>query len=203
MSVQLSSDLSVADNISPNQTSLDEEFLLGFEQETVAVSISLTHGDGTTLNGGEEFLLIKDRRYLFMACGLVSETTGSLKPTLIRMTPLAKPGVGKVQFRFIHTLAGNPVPVDIHVNGEVISNIAYGAASAAVVFDARPVGQDKLLVVPTGVTPDGTNEIYSSTGHLLFVMDEHYDGVLAHHPLSVFDGDVNGNPAMVLIQSPY
>jgi hypothetical protein len=203
MSVRLSANVGVADNILPNQTSLDESFLLGSDNETVNIGISLTHGDGTILNDGEEFTLIHDRRYLYIACGLVSEASGTLKPTLLKMTPLAKPGAGKVQFRFIHALAGNPVAVDVHVNGEVISNVSYGAVSAPVIFTARPVGQDELLVVPTGVTPDGSNEIFKSTGHLLFFMDEHYDGVLAHHPKSIYDGDVNGQAALVRIQSPY
>ena len=203
MNVHLGTSLMVADNISPHETALDEELLLGSELETASIGITLTYGGGAVLNEGEEFSLIRDRRYLFMACGLVSAATGQLKPTLLQLTPLAKPGVGHVQFRFVHTLAGNPIAVDVHVNGEVISNVGYGTVSTAVTFAARPIGQDELLVVPTGVTPDGTNEIWKSTGQLLFVMDEHYDGVLTHHPKSVFDGDINGRPSMKLIQSPY
>lgn len=201
MSVQLGSTLDVVKNVPPNSTHLGAEFLLGSEQETAAIGISLSTGDGTVLNAGEEFTLDRDRHYLFMAIGLINEATGPRKPTLLQMTPLAKPGVSKVQFRFVHALAGNPQAVDVHVNGEVISNVEYGAVSAPVTFTARPVGQDELAVVPAGVTPDGTNEIWLSTGHLLFFMDEHYDGVLAHHPKSYFDGDVNGQPAMVIIQS--
>ena len=43
------------------------------------------------------------------------------------------------------------------------------------------------------------HEIYESTGYLLFVGNEHYDSVLAHHPKSIHDGDANGQPAMVII----
>ena len=47
---------------------------------------------------GEQFPLTRDRSYVFMAVGHVSETQGVLKPTLLQLTPLASPGYGKVQF---------------------------------------------------------------------------------------------------------
>lgn len=203
LTVKLGTSITVAENVSPNGMSLDGSLILGSDTETAPLAISLTHGDGSTLNPGEEFLLVKERRYLLLACGMYGVMSGQTKPTLLQLTPMAKPGVGKVHFRFIHAMPGHTDPVDVHVNGEVISNVAYGSASNPVTFAARPVGQDDLRVVPVGVIPDGTNEIWMSTGHLLFFMDEHFDGVLAHHPKSAFDGDVNGDPVVVLFQSPY
>lgn len=203
LNVRMSSSVEVTTGVEPNQTDLDATLLLGSASQTSPVEMLLSYGDGTVLNDGQEFGLVEGRRYLFMAIGHVEVTSGITKPTLLQLNPMAKPGVGRVHFRFIHALAGNPVAVDVHVNDEVITNVAYGQAGTPVTFDARPVGQDDLRVVPTGVVPDGTNEIYMSTGQLLFTMDEHYDGVLGHHPQSIHDGDVNGNTAMILIQSPY
>ena len=199
MNVHLGSALNIANEILPNGTALDRGLLLAAPQETASIGISLFFGDGTVLNTGEQFPLTRDRSYVFMAVGHVSETQGVLKPTLLQLTPLASPGYGKVQFRFVHALAGNPIPVDVHVNGEIITNVAFGSASAAVTFDARSAGQDSLLVVPTGVTPDGSNEILKSTGHILFFMDTHFDAIMSHHPRSVFDGDVSGQAVLLLI----
>jgi len=203
MNVQMSVNVAVAQNVEPNKTELDATLLLGSASQTSPVEILRSYGDGTVLNDGQEFSLVKDQRYLFMAIGNVAMDSGPQKPALLQLVPLAKPGVGRVQFRFVHALAGNPAAVDVHVNRKVLTNVAYGQADPAVVFDARPVGQDELIVVPTGEAPDGTNEIYKSIGHLLFFMDEHYDAVLGHHPKSLHIGDVVGSPAMVLIQSPY
>ena len=199
MDVRLGTNLHVASDIPPNGGERERALILAAEQETASIGIYLTAGDGSVLNDGEQFPLTKDRHYVFMALGHVDETQGSLKPSLLQLAPLASPGISKVQFRFVHALAGTPDPIDVHVNGQVITNIQYGSASPAATFDARPVGQDSLLVVPTGVTPDGDNEIWKSTGHILFFMDSHYDGVLTHHPRSIFDGDVTGQAEVVLL----
>jgi hypothetical protein len=203
MDVRLSASVRVAEDINPLNTRLDADLLLGSDQQTSPVEILLSNGDGTVLNEGQEFTMVADRRYLFMSMGDVSQATGATKPMLLQLNPLAKPGAGRVQFRFVNALVGNPIAVDVHVNDQVINNAAYGEASSPVRFDARPVGQDVLIVVPAGETPDGSNELYKSENQLLFVMDEHYDAVLTHQPSSIHDGDINGHPALKLNQSPY
>jgi hypothetical protein len=200
MSVRLGPSLSVSDNIDPNRTRFFATLLLADVQETASIEVFLTSGDGATLNGGEQFPLRKDREYVFMAVGHVDSTQGTLKPTLIQLNPLASPGVSRVQFRFVHALAGAPFPVDVYVNGLQLTNVEYGSASAPVTFNRRPVSQDSLAVVSAGLTPDGSNEIWKANGTLLFLGESHYDAVLAHHPKSKFDGDVQGNALMIFIR---
>jgi len=201
MSVQLGTEVTVADQVLPNGIALDRTLLLGAAQESAYIGITLSNGSGTILNEGEEFSLTADRHYVFFAFGHIDEIQGALKPTLLKLNPLASPGVSRVQLRFVHGLAGNPNPVDVHVNGEVIESVAYGSASTPVIFEARPVGQDSLLVVPAGVTPNGSNEIWKSTGQILFYMDSHYEAVLSHHANSLFDGDILGQASLLLVEN--
>ena len=55
-----------------------------------------------------------------------------------------------------------PVDVDIHVNGQTISDLNYAEASAPVSFAARSADQDTMLIVPAGEAPNGSNEIIES-----------------------------------------
>lgn len=190
----------VVSGILPNVTSVDNDILLGGTQDNARLGILLTANPGTILNMREPITLTIDVSYSFVACGHIDAVDGDLQPKFIMLDPLSTPGVGKAQFRLVHALAGNPIPVDVHVNGEVISNVAYGTQSAAVVFDTRPLGQDELLVVPTGVTPDGTNEIWKSSGQVLFAMNSHTDGVLAHYAQTAYDGDVAGEAIVVFVE---
>ena len=81
---------------------------------------------------------------------------------------------------------GSPGPVDVHVNGMVISNLVYGRASAPVTFDARAANGDSLVVVPTGVIPDGNNGIWQSMGTSLFLADRDYEAIMGHTPMARF-----------------
>ena len=201
MSVRNNNDTEdVASGILPNVTTVDNDILLGGTQDTARLGILLTAGPGTILNVREPITLTIDVTYSYVACGHIDAVDGDLQPKFLMLDPLSTPGVGKAQFRLVHALAGNPIPVDVHVNGEVIANVAYGTQSPAVVFDTRPLGQDDLTIVPTGVTPDGTNEIWKSSGQILFAMNSHTDGVLAHYARSAYEGDVAGEAIVVFVE---
>jgi hypothetical protein len=197
MNVRMGLDLTVAHQVMPNGAAVFQDLLLAATPETASIGFLLSNGDGTILNDGEQFSLTRDRSYVFMAMGHIDTTSGAIQPKLLQLDPLASPGTGKVQFRFIHALAGNPIAVDVHVNGELISNVAFGTASAPVTFDARSVGKDDLVIVPANVVPDGSNEIWKSSGQILFFEGSHYDAVLAHHPRTIFDGDASGQAAIL------
>jgi len=192
--------INLANHIVPGGVAVDRTLLLDAAQESSALNFFLTGGDGTILNQDEAFPLERDKNYIHIALGSLYVAQGQLRPTLMQLPALEAPPAGEVTFRFTHALAGSPAPIDIYVNGEKITNLVYGRASAPVVFSARTDSDDTLVIVPTGVTPDGSNEIWQSTGSL-FKADRDYEVVLGHIPKFAFNGDINGRAAVYLNES--
>ena len=124
--------------------------------------------DGTPLNPGEQFTLERDKRYVLVGLGSILVSAGQLRPQLVQLDALRLPGDGKAVVRFTHGLARSPDPVDIYVNGEVVRSIGFAQSSAPPELDARAENEDSLIMVATGVVPDGSNEIYRSVGATLF-----------------------------------
>ncbi len=201
LSVLQGADINIANHIVPNGAAINRGLLLDKPQVTSSLSFFLSGGDGTILNPAEVFPLEHDQRYIFMALGNIYTAQGQLKPTLMQMPALAAPAAGKVAFRFTHALAGAPGPVDVHVNGQIITNLVFGKASATVTFDARAAGEDTLIIVPTGVEPDGNNEIWKDTGSTTFLADRDYESIMAHNARDAFNGDINGTVQVFLLES--
>ena len=109
------------------------------------------------------------------------------------MDALAEPPALRVRFRFTHALAGWTGAVDVHVNGQVLSNVRYGHESADVAFYARDAGQDTLVVVPASLQPDGPYVLWSRRGADLFDEGDVVDAFFVHETHDPYRGDVTGD----------
>ncbi len=198
LSVQMGLGLVVANHVVPGGVAISRTLLLDDPAQTSPLEIFLTLGDGTILNSGETFPLVSNQRYVFMALGDVNSSQGQLQPTFLQLNPMAAPPAGEVNFRFTHAMAGSPDPVDVYVNGEIISGLSFGNVSDVHTFSARSSGQDSLLVVPAGEIPNGTNEIWHSINSTLFSAGLDYETILAHVANEGFNGDIGGNAAIYL-----
>jgi len=192
--------VTLGDNIVPNGAALDRGLLLNSPAQAVALQFLLTNGDGAYLNAGEVFNVNSRGDYVFLAIGDVQDASGPYRPTLLQMDALAEPQGGEVRFRFFHALTGWTGAVDVHVNGRVLENVRYGHAIAPVLFDARPAGQDSLVVVPVGEDPDGPFALWESRGSDLFDGGTAYEAILTHEPFDLYHGDIAGDYELLLIE---
>lgn len=201
MSFRQGEAVNLANHIVPGGVALDRGLLLDDPSQISGIEMFLTGGEGTALNPGDEFTLERDRRYVFIALGSLAAASGQLRPQLVQLDALPEPGSGKVVFRFTHALAGSPDPVDVYVNGEVARNLSFAQSSPEIEFDARSAGEDTLIIVATGVIPDGSNEIYRAEGATLFQSGLDYEAVLGHRPRNGFNGDINGSLGLYLSEA--
>jgi hypothetical protein len=201
MSFRQGETINLANHILPGGVAIDRGLLLDDPTQQSEITMFLTGGDGTALNPGQQFTLERDRRYVFIGLGSISVSSGQLRPQLVQLDALRDPGEGKVVFRFTHALAGSPDPVDLYVNDEVVQNIGFAQSSPQLEFDARAENQDSLIIVATGVVPDGTNEIYRVEASTLFQSDRDYEAVLGHKPRLGFNGDINGRLGLFLSEA--
>lgn len=198
LSFRQGADINLANHIVPNGAAVNRQFLLDDPQQNSAVTFFQSLGDGTILNPGETFSLERDKQYVFMALGSIMTASGPLAPTLVQMDALELPPSGKVIFRITNALAGSPDPVDVHVNGIVVEGLAFGSHSSALEIDAREENQDEIVIVPAGETPNGSNEIWNSTGTTLFRQGLDYEAVLGHVATLGFNGNINGRTVLFL-----
>jgi hypothetical protein len=175
---------------------IDRPLSLSAASETAAVGIQLT-SDKTLLNQGQVFQLKQDERATYTAIGVLGSTDELLKPRLVQRAALSSPSTGQFHLRFIHALAGNPIDLDIHVNGHVVSGLGFGESSPTLAL--TPTDQHSLIVVPAGEQPNGQNEIMNLE-HSLFSADFRYDAALTHEPMERTNGDINGRAWLHVIK---
>lgn len=185
-------DIKLGDYILPNGAATNRGLLLDSPAQASSLRFFLTKGDSTILNPGEIFNLNNRGDYVFLAIGDVMDQGGQTRPTLLQMDVLADPPPGKVRFRFSHALTGRTGAVDVHVNGETLTNVRFGHESAAILFDAAPAGQDDLVVVPTGQDPNGPEVLWAARGDDLFDDGDAIDAFFAHKPHDLYYGDIVG-----------
>ena len=46
---------------------------------------------------------------------------------------------------------------------------------------------------------DGNNEIWKSTGEILFLGDSDHEAILTNHPSTLYNGDITGDAEVALI----
>jgi hypothetical protein len=201
MSFRQGATVNLANHVVPGGVAINRGLLLDDPSQLSAIEIFLTAGDGAVLNPGEEFTLERDKRYVFIALGNLAVASGQIKPQIHQLDALGEPAPGKVRFRFTHALAGSPAPVDVYVNDEVVRNLSFAQSSPEIEFDARAEDEDSLIIVATGVIPDGSNEIYRGEGQTLFQSGLDYEAVLGHRPRNGFNGDINGALGLYLSEA--
>ena len=185
-------DIKLGDHIVPNGASTNRGLLLDSPAQASSLKFFLTEGDSTVLNQGEIFNLNNRGDYVFLAIGDVQDPSGQTRPTLLQMDALSDPPLNQVRFRFSHALTGWTGAVDVHVNGEILTNVRYGHESEAILFDARAADQDTLIVVPTGQDPDGVHVLWNARGVDLFDEGDAVDAFFAHEPHDSYFGDIVG-----------
>lgn len=159
---------------------------------SAVLGYALSNPAGTSLEASASYPMEENRRYRLAACGILGSSDLNSRPRMVQMDALEAPAAGQVTLRAFHALAGNPVAVDVHVNGLVIAGLDFGEATPAVTFAARAADQDTLLIVPAGQEPDGSNEIIAARGISLFNADTRYELTVVHQTSGIYNGDVNG-----------
>jgi len=153
----------------------------------------LTNPASVPLESSGAFPMVGNRRYRLVVCGVLDESDPNLAPRMVQMDSLAAPtSLANVTFRIFHSLAGNPVEVDVYVNDKIITGLGFGEVSAPVTFTARAASQDALVIVPAGQVPNGSNEIYGTRDSSLFSPGHRYEATVLHAPTGTTMGNING-----------
>jgi len=186
------SDRSIAINIVPFGGSTKNKIDLADASSSVVLGYKLSNPGAIPLQYSQSFPMTENGRDRFVVCGILGSVDPDVTPRMVQMDSLAAPTAGNVTLRAFHALAGNPMDVDIHVNGQVIANLGFGEASAPITFAARAADQDSLVVVPAGQMPGSGNDIYATRGSSLFSPGTRCELTLGHKTSGIYNGDVNG-----------
>jgi hypothetical protein len=196
------SDESIATNISPFGGSTRNKIDLTAASSSVVLGYKLSNPDAVPLHASQAYTLTENRRDRFVVCGILGSVDPAVEPRMVQMDSLAAPAASNVTLRAFHALAGSPIEVDIHVNGQVIAGLGFGEASAPITFAARAADQDDLVVVPAGVLPGTGNDIYATRGSSLFSAGTRVELTVGHKTSGLYNGDVNGAVETSLYSQP-
>ena len=161
-------DSSIATNIVPFGGSTNNVIDLAAPSSSVVLGYTPSNPGASPLLSSQSFSMTENGRDRFVVCGILGSGDPDLAPRMVQMDSLAAPASSDITLRACHALAGNPIDVDIHVNGQVIAGLGFGEASAPVTFAAREADQDTLVVVPAGQLPGSGNDLYATRGSSLF-----------------------------------
>lgn len=190
-----------ADQVLPGGGATARNLTLTAESQNVSLGFFLSYTDSTVQNPGETFPTAEGRHHVYVAMGRPWTTNAAVAPTIVQMDPVAEPDAGHVAVRFVHALAGAPGAVDVHVNGQTFSGLAFGQETGTITFPTRGAGQDSLYVMPAGAAPDPDTALWKNLGGSLFANGARYDCFLGHLPQDLYNGDAGG--AIRLYQHSY
>jgi hypothetical protein len=196
------SDGSIATSISPFGGSTRNKIDLTAASSSVVLGYKLSNPGAVPLQSSQAYTLTENRRDRFVVCGILGSVDPDVAQRMVQMDSLAAPAASDVTLRAFHALAGNPIDVDIHVNGQVIAGLGFGEASAPITFAARAADQDDLVVVPAGVLPGTGNDIYATRGSSLFSAGKRVELTVGHRTSGLHNGDVNGAVETSLYSQP-
>jgi hypothetical protein len=179
-------------NIIPFGGSTNNKVDLAEASSSVVLGYTLSNPGAIALQESQSFSMADNRHDRFVVCGILGSGDPDVAPRMVQMTTLTAPSASTITLRAFHALAGSPVDVDIHVNGEVITGLGFGEASAPVTFAARAENQDSLVIVPTGETPGTGNDLYATRDSSLFSAGTRCELMIGHRTSGMNNGDVNG-----------